>query len=131
MLALLNCCDCYVSLHRAEGLGLGMIEAMQLGKPVIASNYSGNCDFTTDQTSFLVPCTRVANPVASGPYPAGVIWGEPDLHEAARLMRRVHDQPEVAQAKAETGRKVAGELFSMSASAQRIASALVGTGKGA
>ena len=38
-------CDCFVSLHRSEGFGLAMAEAMALGKPVIATNWSGNTDF--------------------------------------------------------------------------------------
>ena len=46
MLDLIHCCDVYVSLHRAEGFGLGMAEAMKMGKAVIATNYSGNTDFT-------------------------------------------------------------------------------------
>ncbi len=47
-------CDCYVSLHRAEGFGFGMLEAMQLGRPVIATSYSGNMDFCTSENSYLV-----------------------------------------------------------------------------
>lgn len=52
--ALMNSCDCYVSLHRAEGLGLTIAEAMLLGKPVIATAYSGNLDFMDADTSLLV-----------------------------------------------------------------------------
>ncbi|HSZ36690.1 MAG TPA: glycosyltransferase family 4 protein, partial [Acidimicrobiales bacterium] len=48
---LFNACDVYVSLHRSEGFGLGMAEAMALGKPVIATWYSGNCDFMTPVNS--------------------------------------------------------------------------------
>jgi glycosyltransferase involved in cell wall biosynthesis len=57
--ALMNVCDCYVSLHRSEGLGLTIAEAMLLGKPVIATGYSGNLDFMTPETSYMVPWTRV------------------------------------------------------------------------
>jgi glycosyltransferase involved in cell wall biosynthesis len=46
-------CDCYVSLHRAEGFGLTMAEAMALGKPVIATGYSGNLAFMTAENSYL------------------------------------------------------------------------------
>ena len=52
--ALMGLCDCYVSLHRSEGLGLTMAEAMALGKPVIATGYSGNLDFMTPENSYLV-----------------------------------------------------------------------------
>ena len=43
-------CDCYVSLHRSEGLGLTMAEAMAVGKPVVATAWSGNLDFMSDET---------------------------------------------------------------------------------
>src|SRR5262249_41237734 len=52
---LMKTADCYVSLHRCEGFGLTMLEAMALGKPVIASRYSGNLDFMTPSNGFLVP----------------------------------------------------------------------------
>jgi glycosyltransferase involved in cell wall biosynthesis len=89
-------CDCYVSLHRSEGFGLTMAEAMSIGKPVIASAYSGNVDFMTAENSYLVDygLTRV------GPdcqiYPADGIWAEPDVEHAARLMRHVYENPEDA-----------------------------------
>ena len=50
---LINACDCYVSLHRSEGFGLTMAEAMLMEKPVIATGYSGNLDFMTHENSFL------------------------------------------------------------------------------
>jgi len=52
--SLLDISDAYVSLHRSEGYGLTMVEAMSLGKPVICTNYSGNTDFTKENNSFLV-----------------------------------------------------------------------------
>ena len=55
--AMIAGCDCYVSLHRSEGLGLTMAEAMYFGKPVIATAYSGNLDFMTEENSYLVPHT--------------------------------------------------------------------------
>lgn len=55
VLALMNSCDAYVSLHRSEGLGLTLAEAMLLGKPVIATNFSGNVDFMDEGNSLLVP----------------------------------------------------------------------------
>src|SRR5213075_3478239 len=44
--------DCYVSLHRSEGFGLTIAEAMALGKPVIATGYSGNIEFTNEDNSY-------------------------------------------------------------------------------
>ena len=54
MLSLMTSIDCYVSLHRSEGFGLGMAEAMALEKPVIATNYSGNCEFVTETTGYPI-----------------------------------------------------------------------------
>ncbi len=91
--------DCYVSLHRAEGLGLTMAEAMALGKPVIATAYSGNLQFMTPENSWLVPATRVPIPDGCDPYPAGTPWGDPDLDAAAEAMRAVVADPEAAAAR--------------------------------
>jgi glycosyltransferase involved in cell wall biosynthesis len=95
--ALMNVCDCYVSLHRSEGLGLTIAEAMLLGKPVIATGYSGNLDFMTQDTSFMVPWTRVKVGDNAEAYDANATWAEPDLDVAAQLMRHVYEHPEVAR----------------------------------
>jgi glycosyltransferase involved in cell wall biosynthesis len=84
-------CDCYVSLHRSEGLGLGMAEAMYLGKPVIATGYSGNLDFMTEENSLLVDYQIVPIGPGAPPYPADGDWAEPDVEHAAKLMRLVFD----------------------------------------
>jgi glycosyltransferase involved in cell wall biosynthesis len=91
--ALLAACDCYASLHRAEGLGLTLADAMALGKPVIATRYSGNLDFMDDDNSFLVPFAYTEVPKGTPAYPAGTRWAEPDLAEAARLMRLLVNDP--------------------------------------
>jgi glycosyltransferase involved in cell wall biosynthesis/SAM-dependent methyltransferase len=91
--ALLGACDCYVSLHRSEGLGLTLAEAMALGKPVIATGYSGNLHFMTPDNSYLVDYTLSAVPPACGPYPTTARWAAPDLGHAARLLRMVYERP--------------------------------------
>ena len=98
-------CDCYVSLHRSEGLGLTMAEAMALGKPVIATGYSGNVDFMTPENSYLVNYTVGAVPRGADPYPKGSPWAEPDLDDAAELMRRVYEAPREAAARGERARE--------------------------
>ena len=96
--SLMNLANCYVSLHRSEGLGLTMSEAMALGKPVIATGYSGNCDFMNENNSYLVPWTRVKVGDHAEGYSPDASWAEPDVAEAARLMQYVYEnQVEAAQ----------------------------------
>ena len=85
--------DCYVSLHRAEGFGLGMAEAMSLGKPVIATGYSGNLDFMSSSNSLLVDYQLVPIGPGADPYPADAQWADPDPRHASRLMRELFDDP--------------------------------------
>jgi glycosyltransferase involved in cell wall biosynthesis len=105
--AMIASCDCYVSLHRSEGFGLTLAEAMYFGKPVIATGYSGNLDFMTEENSYLVRhrMTRIGEDAL--PYPADAVWAEPDAGHAVKLMRRVVERPEEA---AERGRLAADDL---------------------
>jgi glycosyltransferase involved in cell wall biosynthesis len=100
-------CDCYVSLHRSEGYGLTMAEAMALGKPVIATGYSGNLDFMNEQNSYLCSYTFRRIGPESPPYPAASRWAEPNLDEAAAFMRHVYENQGEAQAR---GRRAAEEI---------------------
>ncbi|HLI14591.1 MAG TPA: glycosyltransferase [Acidimicrobiales bacterium] len=88
----------FVSLHRAEGFGMAMAESMALGRPVVATAYSGNLDFMDAQTAYLVPAARV--PVGEGapPYDPDDTWAEPDLEAAAEALRRIWAAPEEAEA---------------------------------
>ncbi|MEP6941979.1 MAG: glycosyltransferase [Betaproteobacteria bacterium] len=90
--------DAYVSLHRAEGLGLGLAESMYLGKPVVGTAYSGNLEFMNEDNSCLVGYTLV--PVAKGEYlydDERFRWAEPDEEHAASWMRRLVDDPRLRQ----------------------------------
>ena len=109
----LAACDCYVSLHRSEGLGLTMAEAMALGKPVIATGYSGNLEFMSDATSYLVPYDLVDVPASWWAYAAGATWAEPDIDVAADLMRRAWEHPDEARALGRRGRDDVLERFSL------------------
>jgi glycosyltransferase involved in cell wall biosynthesis/SAM-dependent methyltransferase len=97
--ALMALSDCYVSLHRSEGFGLTLAESMALGKPVIATAYSGNLDFMDEQNSYLVPYARRAVGTGAEPYAPDAVWAEPDVDAAARLMRHVVESPEEATAR--------------------------------
>ena len=95
---LLYNCDCYLSLHRCEGFGLTMAEAMFYGKPVIATGYSSNTEFMNVGNSFLVKYKLIPLDADYGPYKKGNIWAEPDTEHAAYFMRQVfHNYPEAQQ----------------------------------
>ena len=86
--------DALVSLHRSEGLGLHLAEAMWMNVPVIATRYSGNLDFMDDSCAFLVDADLAPVGALGGwVYPAEASWAQPDLDHAAALMRRVYDAP--------------------------------------
>lgn len=114
--ALISACDAYVSLHRAEGFGLTMAEAMALGKPVIATGYSGNLEFMDETNSWLVPYELVPIPEGCDPYPAGARWAKPDLDAAAELMRDVVNDPVAAS---ERGQRAAHDMARLHAPAAR------------
>ncbi len=88
--SLMSICDTYVSLHRSEGFGLTLAEAMNMGKPVIATAYSGNMDFMTASNSFPVKYRLIEIEKNHGPYMKGCEWAEPDLDHAAELMRYIY-----------------------------------------
>jgi 2-polyprenyl-3-methyl-5-hydroxy-6-metoxy-1,4-benzoquinol methylase/glycosyltransferase involved in cell wall biosynthesis len=86
--SLLKTADCYVSLHRSEGFGLTMAEAMSFEKPVIATGFSGNMEFMNSANSHPVKYKLTEIDRDYGPYRGG-FWAEPDLDHAAELMRHV------------------------------------------
>jgi glycosyltransferase involved in cell wall biosynthesis len=90
---LMAACDCYVSLHRAEGFGLTLAEAMAIGKPAIATGYSGNVDFMNSENSYLVDYTIGRVGPECEIYPPEGEWAEPSVEHAAELMRRVIEDP--------------------------------------
>ena len=87
----------YVSLHRAEGFGLTLAEAMAVGTPTIATDWSGNRQFMTPNNSMLVPAEIVEIPTTTRIYGGLGVWAEPEINAAAELMRAVIDEPERAR----------------------------------
>ena len=88
--ALFHSVDALLSLHRSEGFGLPMLEAMAHGVPVVATGWSGNTDFMDDDNSLLVPYELVPVADPAGIYSASV-WAEPDVDAAAALLRQLAD----------------------------------------
>jgi glycosyltransferase involved in cell wall biosynthesis len=104
-------CDCYVSLHRSEGFGLTMAEAMAIGKPVIGTGYSGNLDFMNERNSYLVEYELGRVGPDCEIYPPEGSWAKPSVEHAAELMRRVVGQPrEAAERGAQAREDVAAQL---------------------
>ncbi|OFY47408.1 MAG: hypothetical protein A2W85_01730 [Bacteroidetes bacterium GWF2_41_31] len=92
LMTLLNSMDCYISLHRGEGLGLGILEAFALDKPVIATNYGGNTEYMDHPLGYPVPYTLVRANDDYLAYRNVISWAEPDIDYAKKFMREVYIQ---------------------------------------
>ena len=109
---LVACCDSLISLHRSEGFGLGPAEAMFLGKPVIATNWSGNTEFMRSNNSCPVDyqLTEIRSDV--GVYQAGQIWAEPDVEHAAWWIGQVVNDAELRKKLSMNAARTMREEFS-------------------
>lgn len=112
---LVRCCDCFLSLHRSEGFGRGISEAMVLGKPVIATGYSGNMEFMNPDVSFPVAYNLI--PLKEGEYPhwENQVWADAKIEDAVHYMLKLIDNPEFGRI---VGKKAAQHMkkhFSYSA----------------
>ncbi|HTW27533.1 MAG TPA: glycosyltransferase family 4 protein [Acetobacteraceae bacterium] len=117
---LVSLCDCFVSLHRSEGFGRGPAEAMLLGKPVIATDYSGNVDFMDAANSLLVDYRLI--PVPRDAYPGwlGQEWADPDPSHAAAHMRHLVSDPEFGRRLGEAARRTIRTSHSAAAVGARM-----------
>ena len=119
--ALFERADAYVSLHRAEGFGRGLAEALLRGKPVIATAYSGSEEICRANTAYLVDFELV--PIAPGEYlddAVGLLWAEPNIDSAARAMREVVQHQAKAKARAQRGRKLVQQQYSVQAIGEQL-----------
>jgi hypothetical protein len=105
LLALYQACDCFVSLHRAEGFGRNIAEAMLLGKSVIVTGFSGNLAFNSEENAMLVRYSMQALADGDYPYGDGQQWAEPDIGHAADLMRKVVKETAAIKTLAANGKK--------------------------
>lgn len=109
LLGLYAACDVYVSLHRAEGLGLGMQEAMLLAIPVIATGWSGNMDFMDPASAAIVgysmiPVVDDQPEYAPRKFAEPQYWADPDLDDAAEKIFELSRDPELRSRIGEAGR---------------------------
>jgi glycosyltransferase involved in cell wall biosynthesis len=118
--ALMSACDAFVSLHRAEGYGLSIAEAMLMGKPVIVTGWSGNMEFTNEENSCVVGYELVKVGKTRFMYDWWQYWAEPDVKEAAGYMRRLREDRGYYEAVAAAGRRTIERTQSVWRSAREI-----------
>ena len=124
VLGLNSVCDAFVSLHRSEGFGFNMAEAMLMGKPVIATNYSGSREFAREETACVVNYSLVPVPEGSYPFSQGQVWAEPDIEHAAVLMRRLANDNSYREKVARSGQRFIIDNFSEAKIGARYATRL-------
>jgi glycosyltransferase involved in cell wall biosynthesis len=132
--AMIELADCLVSLHRSEGFGLNLADAMAHGTPVVATAYSGNMDFMNGDVAKLIPYSLVEVGTGAAPYDPTAIWADPDVAAAASAMRALFEAPDDALAMADRARSHVAAKFSLDAVASVLRPLLLSdalTGRGA
>jgi len=112
LMTLINATDCYVSLHRGEGMGLGILEAMALGKPAICTAYGGNMEFTKKDNSFLVEYAMVDAKPDTDTYRCVRQWAEPSIEQAAEYMQYLCNDRDASRIMGEKARHYVQSYFS-------------------
>jgi len=118
--SLIACSDVLVSLHRAEGYGLVMAEAMILGTPCIATNWSANTEFMTQEDACLVDYKLIELKEAVGPYERGTRWAEPEIKDAINYMKKLYYDEDFYHKLVASGKVNSKEIFDMKIAADRI-----------
>lgn len=127
---LIKSVDTVISLHRAEGFGLVLAEAMLLGTPAIATNWSSNTEFMTPETACLVDYRLVELTEDIGLFKKGNRWAEPDTEQAAAYMRRLYEEPEYGKELAERAKKYVQERLGMERAAAIVRERVSGVYEG-
>jgi len=118
--ALFRAADCYVSLHRSEGFGIPMAEAMYLGKPVIATGYSGNMEYMNSSNSLLIKYNMTKLDETFGPYEKGNVWADPDIGHATELLKWVYENRDEAEMIGQRARIEVRKTLSMAVAGQEM-----------
>lgn len=126
--ALMQSCDVFISLHRAEGFGFGAAEALAAGKAVVATDYAGTTDFITPDTGYPIAYELV--PLKKGDYPGweGQVWAEPSLDATVAALRSIYDDSTAARAKGHRGQALLREWFAPAVVGARIRELVEGLG---
>jgi glycosyltransferase involved in cell wall biosynthesis len=118
--SLIDVIDSYISLHRSEGFGLGLAEAMYLGKPAIGTNWSSNTDFMTNTNSCLVNYDLVKVGTDQGPYKAYQYWANPDIEHASYYMKLLASDNEYYKKTSRNGEQSIKQNFSPKVIGEKI-----------
>ena len=121
---LLNECDVYLSPHASEGLGFTILEAMSLGKPVVATGYSGNMDYMDNTNSVPVSYDMVPIPDNTPPYSGTGHWATPNVDEMASALRRLSDDVEYRNRIGEAAKATIEHKLSLASCSTRLKSLL-------
>ena len=109
--SLIKCSDVHISLHRSEGFGLVMAEAMFLGTPTVSTNWSANAEFMSEDACCMVPANIMEIQKETPPYHKGYHWADPDVHVAAGFIRRLYDDKDFYNYKKEAAYRLIRELM--------------------
>lgn len=118
--SLIACVDVFVSLHRAEGFGLVMAEAMLNGTPCIATNWSSNTEFMNDEVACMVDYTFTTLKKTTPPYNKGSRWANANIDTAADYMKRLVEEPEYYKELSVKGKAYIEEKLGMEQAVQTI-----------
>ena len=118
--SLIRLCDVFLSLHRSEGFGLVMAEAMNLGTAAVATGWSANAEFMPDGAACNVSCRQIPVGDAYQDAPEGLTWADADVHEAADYLRRLKDEPAYREEITRVGQAYIREALSTKKCAERI-----------
>ena len=113
---LTNACDCYLSLHRGEGFGIGVAEAMSLGKPVIVTDYSATTEFCNSENSIPIPFKMIPvrrDQIDNSAYNDVKEWADPDIDAAAQALQALYQAPELRVRIGSTARTFIAAHFSI------------------
>lgn len=115
LIGLTNVCDVYISLHRGEGFGLTLAEAMQLAKPVICTDYSSTTEFCKPGTAILISYKLVPvqpEQIDTPEYKYVKKWAEPSIDEAAKALKKLYESPTLCHQIGEAGKQSIEKIYS-------------------
>lgn len=118
--SLTKCVDVVVSLHRAEGFGLVLAEAMLLGTPTVATNWSSNTEFMNENVACMVDYELITIEKDMPPFKAGNRWADANLDQAAGYMKKLYEDKEYYEMIRKNAKEYAEEKLGMDQAAGRM-----------